>query len=88
MVVFPGRHSVFWEEVAGIGKPMICKYWDGTTHIDNGGNVKFLYQDSVAEIQEAINETINPENYQKMSSIAIENAKKFCYKDIALRCIK
>ena len=88
LVVFPGRHSVFWEEVAGIGKPMICKYWDGTTHIDNGGNVKFLYQDSVAEIQEAINETINPENYQKMSSIAIENAKKFCYKDIALRCIK
>ncbi len=88
LVVFPGRHSVFWEEVAGIGKPMICKYWDGTTHIDHGGNVKFLYQDSVAEIQEAINETINPENHQKMSSIAIENAKKFCYKDIALRCIK
>lgn len=88
LVVFPGRHSVFWEEVAGIGKPMICKYWDGTTHIDNGGNVKFLYQDSVEEIQKVIEEVLNPECYQKMLNIAIENAKKFSYKDIALRCIR
>ena len=27
LVVFPGRHSVFWEEVAGLGIPMIVKYW-------------------------------------------------------------
>lgn len=88
LVVFPGRHSVFWEEVAGIGKPMICKYWDGTTHIDIGGNVKFLYEDSVKEIQDTIEEVINPKCYQKMSSIAIKNARRFSYKDIAMRCIR
>lgn len=54
LVIFPGRHSVMWEQVAGQGIPMIVKYWEGTTHVDLGGNVKFLKEDSVDEIKMSI----------------------------------
>lgn len=89
LVAFPGRHSVFWEQVAAQGIPMLCKKWDGTTHVDVGGNVRFLEKDSADEIQEAIEELLNqPEKYQQMKCVAVEQGKKtFLYSDIAKRCI-
>lgn len=89
LVVFPGRHSVFWEQVAAQGIPMLCKKWDGTTHVDVGGNVRFLEKDSADEIQVAIEELLNqPEKYQQMKRVAVEQGKKtFLYSDIAKRCI-
>lgn len=89
LAVFPGRHSVMWEQVAGQGIPMICKYWDGTTHVDVGGNVKFLYQDSAEEIQEILEQLMTRgEEYQKMLAIAKEKGKKiFSYREIAKRAI-
>ncbi|MBR4706920.1 MAG: glycosyltransferase family 4 protein [Pseudobutyrivibrio sp.] len=85
LVVFPGRHSVFWEQVVGIGKPMICKYWDGTTHVDLGGNVKFLYKDTEEELVEVLTDLINsPEEFNKMKQIAEEKGMKyFSYSGIA-----
>lgn len=89
LVVFPGRHSVFWEEVAGMGIPMICKYWDGTTHVDLGGNVKFLHNDDTAEIQSEIEKLVeNPDEYKKMLDTAKENSSYFSYRSISQRCIE
>lgn len=90
LVVFPGRHSVFWEQVAGLGKPMLCKSWDGTKHVDLGGNVIFLEKDSVDEIYEIIrNLTENSAAYQKMISIARDKGMKtFSYMGIAKRSIE
>ena len=89
LVVFPGRHSVFWEQVAAQGIPMIVKYWEGTTHIDLGGNVEFLYNDSVEEIYDTILKIVTDEKkYNEMKRIAVEKGmKKFAYSDIAKRCI-
>lgn len=89
LVVFPGRHSVFWEQVAAQGIPMLCKRWEGTTHIDVGGNVIFLEEDSVNEIRKKIIELIdNPSKYEHMKHIANTRGKKmFLYSDIAKRCI-
>lgn len=54
-----------------MGIPMICKYWDGTTRVDLGGNVKFLYQDSTEEIKKVSEETIyDLEHYAHMRSVA------------------
>ncbi|SHJ49396.1 glycosyltransferase family 4 protein [Pseudobutyrivibrio xylanivorans] len=85
LVVFPGRHSVFWEQVVGIGKPMICKYWDGTTHVDLGGNVKFLYEDTEEELEKVITTVLNsPEVYNNMKQIAeTKGMKTFSYSQIA-----
>ena len=89
LVVFPGRHSVFWEQVTGQGIPMIVKKWPGTQHVDLGGNVKFLTQDSTKEIQSSIENLLkNPGEYYKMKKVALEKGMKvFSYNDIARRSI-
>ncbi|WP_370807623.1 glycosyltransferase family 4 protein [Faecalibacillus intestinalis] len=88
LVVFPGRHSVFWEQVVAQGKPMIVKYWDGTTHVDLGGNVKFLYEDSSSEIKKAIEYTLKSTNYNFMKTIAEKGKLQFSYSEIAKKSIE
>lgn len=87
LVVFPGRHSVFWEQVVAQGKPMIVKYWDGTTHVDVCGNVEFLYEDSTEEIKEKIEKIIEPANYSAMKENARKASEHFMYSKIAQRSI-
>lgn len=87
LVVFPGRHSVFWEQVVAQGIPMICKYWDGTTHVDLGGNVRFLYKDQVDEIQSTIESILQGDTYNEMCRIAQEKKGEFRYSQIAERSI-
>ncbi len=89
LAVFPGRHSVFWEQVAAQGIPMLCKRWDGTTHVDLGGNVRFLTEDSVEEIKNNIEELCDfSEEYKRMKKVAVEEGMKtFAYSDIARRSI-
>lgn len=88
LVVFPGRHSVYWEQVVGLGKPMIVKYWEGTTHVDIGGNVRFLYRDSADEIYENLVTLIeNESELQKMQSAADNGMKHFSYRQISRRYI-
>lgn len=90
LVVFPGRHSVYWEQAAGQGKPLICKYWEGTTHIDLGGNVIFLMEDSVEEMVCQIKKVINDkEKFKLMEKIAFEKGMQtFSYKKISAKSIK
>lgn len=86
LVCFPGRHSVFWEQVAGQAIPMLVKYWDGTTHISISGNVDFLYEDATEEIK---NKLIRcKENYKEMKDAAIAAASNFSYQHIAEKCIE
>lgn len=89
LVVFPGRHSVFWEQVTGQGIPMLVKDWPGTHHVDLGGNVVFLKEDSVKEIQERIQQLVNnPDEYAHMKSVAQnEGMQMFSYKNIAARAL-
>lgn len=90
LVVFPGRHSVFWEQVAAQGIPMLVKDWPGTHHVDLGGNVQFLKQDSVDEIKDAIERLVDhPEKYRRMKSVALEKGMhEFSYAEIAKRAIE
>ena len=90
LVVFPGRHSVFWEQVTGQGIPMLVKDWPGTHHVDLGGNVRFLSRDSSDEIQEAIEQIYsNTDEYKNMKRVAQEKGMKFfSYKNIAMRSIE
>lgn len=80
---------MFWEQVAGQGIPMVCKYWAGTTHIDLNGNMEFLYEDKVEEIQKTIeNIASNKEYYNAMKKVAHSNRSIFLYSDIARRSIQ
>ena len=90
LVVFPGRHSVMWEQVTGQGKPMIVKDWPGTHHIDLGENVIYLTKDSVDEIQEKIEIVLNnPDKLSEMSQIAERKGMLFfSYANISKRAIE
>ena len=90
LVVFPGRHSVYWEQAAGQGKPMLCKYWAGTTHVDMGGNVQFLREDSAQELQARIEALLDdPQAYARMKDAAQrKGAAVFSYRSIAARAIE
>ena len=89
LAIFSGRHSVFWEQVAGMGIPMVCKYWEGTTHVDCGGNVKFLYRDSVEEIKSTIeNIAYDRSVYDAMKCAAEKAQKLFSYREISRKCIE
>ena len=90
LVVFPGRHSVYWEQVVAIGIPMLVKYWEGTTHIDIGGNVEYIYEDNVDEIKHKIeNLVFNDQDYLKMKNIAKSNKKTmYLYSNIAKQSIE
>lgn len=85
LVVFPGGHSVYWEQVVAQGIPMLCKYWAGTTHVDLGGNVEFLQEDSTEEIKRKITVLLdNPEKHRKMKEIASGDLRKaFFYETIS-----
>lgn len=88
--IFPGRHSVLWEQAVGEGLPLIVKDWPGTHHVDLGGNVRFLVKDSVEEIQQNIEFLINhPDVYNSMKKIAQDKGMSyFSYKEIAKRSIE
>jgi hypothetical protein len=88
LVCFPGRHSVFWEQVAGQGIPMLVKYWTGTTHVDCGGNVKFIEKDSMETIISCLDEIASKEKYQIMKVIADNCKEQFLYSEIARRSIE
>lgn len=89
LVVFPGRHSVFWEQVVGLGIPMMVKFWEGTTHIDVGGNCDFLYEDSADEIKNKIQTLIDdPVRYKEMKRVAENRGMDmFSYRSIAEKSI-
>ena len=85
LVVFPGRHSVFWEQVTGQGVPMLVKDWPGTHHVDLGGNVQFVKSDSSDELKKKLEEIFSdPIQYKRMKFVAENRGmKKFSYREIA-----
>jgi hypothetical protein len=87
LAAYPGRHSTLWEQTAGQGIPMIVKFWEGTRHVDLGGNVEFLYEDTQNEIYNKLKEIIGTAKYDNMKHIAQENANSFCYSAIARESI-
>ena len=90
LVVFPGLHSVYWEQVVAQGIPMLCKYMEGMTHVDIGGNVRFLMEDSTALIQKELTGLLEqPEVYHNMKKAAMSTKRKdFSYREIARKCIR
>lgn len=91
IIIFPGRHSVYWEQSVGMGKPIIVKYWEGTTHVDIGGNCIFLYENSEEEIIRVLEDLLDDEkyNYKVLSNNANNNKKNmFLYSEIARKSLE
>lgn len=87
--VFPGRHSVIWEQAAGCGIPSIYLDLPNTKHIDINGNCVFIKNDSEDEIKQTLCDILNDENKFKQLKYNAELAsKEFLYSEIAKKSIK
>lgn len=89
LAIFPGTHSVLWEQAVGLGIPAVFKSWNGMHHVDVGGNCLFLENVSTESIKEMIERIFNDQIfYNKMKNVAIEDGiSKFSYFEIAKRAI-
>ena len=86
--VFPGTHSVIWEQVVGYGLPGVFRHWDGIEHIDFQGNMRYFYNNSVSELTDILVEIIcSRETYRKMKSRAEEISGEFHYSTLALKSL-
>lgn len=90
LVVFPGLHSVMWEQAVALGVPCLFRDLNGFHHIDIGGNAVFLKDVSKQSLKTKIEELINdPQKISKMKNIAQEKGKTFfSYKEIAQKSIE
>lgn len=90
LAVFPGTHSVLWEQAMACGIPGIFKDWNGGfSHIDCGGNALLLKDVNVDLLTYSINLLIeNKDLYHSMKVVAeTKGRKEFSYIEIAKRAI-
>lgn len=91
LAIYPGRHSVLWEQTLGCGIPMIVKEIEGTHHIYANGSSLILNDLSADNLVNNINEILSEDKkkYKRMLSRAKEYGyKEFSYKVIASRTIE
>lgn len=89
LAVFPGAHSVLWEQSQACGLPGIFKEWEGMHHVNVNGSALFLKENSSEEIQTLLLELLeHREKYDKMKEAAERyGTRKFSYREIAKRAI-
>lgn len=88
--VFPGTHSVLWEQACASGLPCLFKNWQGgVDHLDVGGNCELLNEISVEVLYDKIGKlSVDKEVFEMMKSIASKKARKeFSYIEIAKKSI-
>lgn len=91
LAVFPGTHSVLWEQVCAAGLPAIFKDWNGgMNHVDVGGNCIIVNDITTDTLNKTIVKVIdNKQMYTLMRNIAETKGKKeFSYIEIAKRAIE
>lgn len=89
IVMFPGQHSVLWEQACAAKVPCVFERWDGMEHVNNGGNSDFFDAISVEKIEEKITELQFTSKYQKMKAVAESaNTDIYLYSKIAEKSLE
>lgn len=87
--IFPGRHSVLWEQCVALGVPIIVKYWPDLEHLDIGGNLILLAHGDSDELNAVISRCIYTKELEKMNEFAGNDKRyKFSYSRIAAQSIE
>lgn len=89
LVVFPGQHSVLWEQACAAKVPCVFQKWEGMEHVNNGGNAAFLTEVTVLALKTMIQELNATEKYFEMKAIAeSSNTDIFLYSEIAKKSLE
>lgn len=91
LAVFPGTHSVLWEQACASGIPAIFKDWDGGfCHVDVGGNSELIKDITADKLYHSMARLIHDKKaYSAMLQAAQEKAtREFSYMEIAKRAVE
>lgn len=89
LVVFPGQHSVLWEQACASKTPCLFALWPGMQHVDNGGNSEFIENPTEINLKERIIDLAFTERYYKMLRIAQSDITNiYLYSHIAAKSIE
>lgn len=88
LAIFPGTHSVLWEQAAACGLPCILKSWQGMRHIDIDGNCIFLEVADEQEIYTVLYSLVSDnQRYNELLEKANEARTSFLYSTIAKKSL-
>ena len=86
VMVFPGSHSVLWEQAVGQGKICVFNDYMNLRHLDVGGNCLFIDGASMDDIRSALDRVIG--SREEMQNVAeSKGVDYFSYYKIAERSI-
>lgn len=89
LVVFPGGHSVLWEQACASKVPCLFKYWEGMEHLNNGGNSGFIKDVTVDSLVDEVKSLLFTEKYKKMKGVAeSKNTNVYLYSEIAKKSLE
>lgn len=89
LIVFPGGHSVMWEQACASKTPCVFNYWDGMEHLNNGGNSILIPLHTNEEIRDMIEELLNSDAYAAMQAAALsEKTNIYRYSEIAKKSLE
>ena len=89
LAVFPGQHSVLWEQACAAKIPCMFKRWEGMNHVDVGGNARFMEKTDENSIQECIRKLLFTQEYFKMYDVAMsKKTDVFLYSNIAKKTME
>ncbi len=89
LVVFPGQHSVLWEQAAASKVPAVFRRWEGMEHVNNKGNAAFIDEITASSLAECIESLkFTPEYYEMKKVAESENTNIFLYSKIAERSLE
>ncbi len=91
LAVFPGTHSVLWEQACASGIPALFKDWKGGfNHVDVGGNCILLSEISVETLYNNIMSLLQDQSHFNQMKNVAENIARyvFSYSAIAKRAIE
>lgn len=88
LAVFPGQHSVLWEQACASKVPCVFKEWIGMNHVNNGGNAILLDAEQMKNLSVVIEKLKFTDEYYNMKTIAeSETTDIYLYSEIAEKSV-
>lgn len=91
LAIFPGTHSVLWEEAIGHGLGLVAHHWPGVHHLDLGGNLKFIHDASPPALDALLGDLWRDDALmvRAMTGVAAEKGPRvFSFSAIAAQAIR
>lgn len=89
LIVFPGLHSVLWEQAVASGTPCAFNKIDGFEHVDLGGNCLWLIEKTSDYYKNVIEELVGDNNkyIQLYRNASSEKSMQFLYSRLAKKVL-